>query len=371
MKPKKIIFIVNSLGQQRCIKRMEEFIENGYGIEAYGFVRKGTAVNIPEQLQVNVIGEFDNSLNYLKRILLMYRSIKQVLKNKITGGCICYYFMLDVALVSRLVCRIPYIYEESDLMHTYFRFKPWRYIFDLLDRHIIRKSVQTVMTSEGFAKYHFGENIPKNVSIITNRLNTKILELPEAHKTPPDIHRLRFAFIGVARYKSLLNFAGIILGRFPNHEFHFYGIPIDLQEQFYSLGRYPNGFFHGKFINPDELPAIYGHVDLVVSTYDAKYMNVRHLEPNKLYEAIFFRTPIIVSRNTFLADKVCSLNVGFAIDPMDENEVISFVNNLTAEDILEKQKSCAAIPKGDVVNINKGFFEKLDRILNKQANSNL
>ena len=35
--------------------------------------------------------------------------------------------------------------------------------------------------------------------------------------------------------------------------------------------------------------------DMVVATYDVTIENVRYAEPNKIYEAIFFETPIILS----------------------------------------------------------------------------
>lgn len=39
----KIIFIINIILNQRCIKRINEFIENGYDISAYSFVREGVS----------------------------------------------------------------------------------------------------------------------------------------------------------------------------------------------------------------------------------------------------------------------------------------------------------------------------------------
>ena len=34
---KKIVFIINAVSNQRCIKRVNEFVERGYNVVAYGF----------------------------------------------------------------------------------------------------------------------------------------------------------------------------------------------------------------------------------------------------------------------------------------------------------------------------------------------
>lgn len=74
-----------------------------------------------------------------------------------------------------------------------------------------------------------------------------------------------------------------------------------------SLKDINNIFFHGAFKNPIDLPKIYSKIDFIVATYDTTTLNPQYAEPNKIYEAIFFRTPIIVSYNSYLANKVNKL----------------------------------------------------------------
>ena len=64
--------------------------------------------------------------------------------------------------------------------------------------------------------------------------------------------------------------------------------------------------------------------------YDTNSGNVRIAEPNKLYESIFFETPIIVSSNTFLAKRVKQYNAGDDIDASNDSAIIDYVNNLDA-----------------------------------------
>jgi glycosyltransferase involved in cell wall biosynthesis len=131
-------------------------------------------------------------------------------------------------------------------------------------------------------------------------------------------------------------------------------------DRYYELGRkYPNIFFHGPFKNPDGLPVIYQNIDLVLSTYDVIYENVRFAEPNKLYEAIYFEVPIIVSKGTYIAEKVERLKVGFAIDPLNVMEIVSFIKSLTVQILNEKRAACAKIDKNELIDVNTEFFSKL------------
>ena len=102
---------------------------------------------------------------------------------------------------------------------------------------------------------------------------------------------------------------------------------------------------------------------MVLSTYDIDNINVRYAEPNKLYESIYFETPIIVSKGTFLADKVKDMNVGYAINGMDANEIDSFVQNLKKEDLEEKIDSIRKYDKMIAISKNPDFFEKLRKKL--------
>jgi succinoglycan biosynthesis protein ExoL len=43
-------------------------------------------------------------------------------------------------------------------------------------------------------------------------------------------------------------------------------------------------------------------------------LNNRVALPNKLYEAMYFRVPIIASRGTYLAERVLAARVGYEID---------------------------------------------------------
>ena len=120
--------------------------------------------------------------------------------------------------------------------------------------------------------------------------------------------------------------------------------------------------YHGMFRNPDDLPGVYEKIDIVLATYDATSINAQYAEPNKLYEAIYFRTPIVVSSSTFLAKKVKRLGIGYDINGLNKDEIVAFIENLSQNDLLAKQSACAAIPKETATNSNPEVFDHLNTI---------
>lgn len=354
----KVIFILSSVVNTNSIKRVNEFVERGYDVKVYGFDRELNVANRSDRIDINRIATFNNSMSYGKRIAIYYKSIKTIVKE--TSKEDLYYLIgYDVALAFTLLSRRKYIYEEPDLTYVDGG-KLFRQIGSFMDRHIIKKSVLSVFRSEGFPKFLYGDNCPDNVMAVTNRLNVQILNIPRVPKKEIS-EGLRIGFVGFLRYVTIYNFAEVLCRNFPQHEMHFYGTGTvqSWNEKFESLDKYPNCHLHGAFKSPDDLPEIYSNLDLVLSTYNTNSVNVRYAEPNKIYEAIYFDTPIIVSPGTFLADKVKRLGIGYDVDAMAEPQVIDFINSLTRESINEKIQNMHKIPQEEVLNINDKLFRYL------------
>lgn len=362
MKYKKVVFILSHIRNQNAIKRIEEFHHHSIPVEAYGFKRHDITNISSDEVFVKSIGSYDNATSYKNRVPIIYQGIKSVVKKyKRCDNVLFYLFGLDVAGLFRLQTSKPYIYEEEDLMYTYIGNSLIRNFFTRLDRYIVNKSYRTVFTSDGFAIFHFGNNWPQKVCIIPNKLKQTVLEYPPIFKQT-NIEHLRIAFVGSFRFQSVFNFAKVFLENFPNHSFHFFGSATEKEneELFDRLKVYDNCVFHGRFKNPTDLPIVYSQFDLLLSTYDVQYENVRYAEPNKLYEAIYYNTPIIVSSNCFLGDKVKKMGVGFTVDALNDVEVVDFVKGLTIDDINEKIKTISEIDKHYAIDDNTEFINQIE-----------
>lgn len=360
----KIVFILNSLQIQRVVKRLNEISKYGkYNIEVYAFNRldAGTGV-LPTGFKYEIIGEFLNTDSYLRRFIIMYKSLLKLRKKIKEEKNLLYVFGLDVAIITSLLFKKKYIYEEADLVHTYVRNSFIRGIFEKIDKRIIKKSALSIFTSHGFIKYHFESLLYNNILVIPNKLNPSILKCDSLKKNKTLIKNLKIGFVGSLRFKSVYNFGKILLNDFPQHEFHVYGI-MDKKGVFSEFFNYKNFFYHGPFKNPEMLCSIYSKLDLILSTYDREYLNIQFAEPNKLYEAIYFETPIIATRGTFLGDKVEKMKIGYTLDPLNETEVKTFISNLTLKDISEKIVNNSKIEKSYLIDDFSCLFKNIDKLI--------
>lgn len=360
----KVVFIVRTM-VPRVDKRIKEFIANGYDVEVYGFefenVRIDNSKNTAYYYNVlATIPNFPNQLSYKDRAFLFYKKIKEVINRYDKNETLFYFFTINTSFITLLIPNLIFINEESDMLFDRSKNQFVRKLIIRENKRIIKKSYKTVMTSQGFANFYYGDNVPSNIVIIPNKVNAACLDLPFVRKEPFNVNHIRFAFTGNARYESIFNMCKVVGEHFPQHEFHFYGtLNYFTNSQKQALSEFKNVFVHGPFRNPDDLPEIYSKIDFVISTYDSKGVNVQYAESNKIYEAMFYETPIIVSTNTVLETIVKRHNMGYAINALDNEEVIKTINSITEEDYLRFCASLKSIDKKESVNDNAGFFKQL------------
>lgn len=330
---KKIVFLVSSLSQPRCIKRILSFINAGYECEVYGYDRNKYNCNaLPSDVKVTVLGELNDGADYFKKLKTFRKDIKQIVKKHKNEFPIYYSFGI-ISTVFFFLKRQKYIYEISDILYGYPRFSKVLGLLKAIDKRIIRKSVVTVMTSDGFRE--FLDLDLNNIVIQPNKLNSSLVNTKRVPMHLQDNEGLVFAFVGAIRYDTIMRFAEVIGAHFPQHEFHFYGQASEkTKEKCLSLSEaYSNIKYFGAFKNPEDLEEIYKKINIVVACYTPSSLNERLAEPNKLYESLFFCKPIVVSEGIFLSKQVEKYNCGYCVDATTEQSIISFVNSLQACEI--------------------------------------
>lgn len=362
---KHVIFIVNSIRQARCLRRIEEFVSRGYDVEVYGFDRDGDTRVLPN-FPVRVIGSFSNGTSYITRL----KKIRKTIKENITcdydkSSTVIYIFNLDIVIAFLSVFKLNkyrYIYEVSDLAELTVSNKIIRAALVGVNKYSMRKAFHVVFTSEGFCDF-YNRISQHKISVIPNRVSTNCPKVENIVRAL-NVERIRIGFVGIIRFETVLNFAKVC-NTFENVEFHLFGLISDGDKYALELERMAkeshNITLHGPFQNPQDLPDIYKGIDMVLSAYPPT-PSVIYAEPNKLYEAIYFRCPIIVNKGTFLCKKVGRLNVGYVIDAMDEKCIQNFLEGLDAKSYQEKINACQAIPQEYCLNINNDFFERLESL---------
>jgi succinoglycan biosynthesis protein ExoL len=352
IKPK-IVFILESISQPRCIKRINSFISQGFDVDVYGIDRGKYNENATiSGIEINIIGKQTDGEDYFNKLINNNRAVKNILKSYISQETVFYVFGFALTLSLKINGCKNYVYEISDILYGYKKFNLIRPFFKIIDKLLIKKSLITVLTSEGFANFLFDDNWPNNIIIQPNRLNVYFRNIQRSYKPFEfDTRGYRFAYVGAFRYpNTIFRFAQIIGEHFPQNEFHFYG-DSKLTEHVIRLSKkYDNVKYFGSFKNPDDLESIYNNFDIIVACYDIQSLNERIAEPNKLYEALFFNKPIIVSKNTFLSEKVNKLNCGFAIDASNDQSIISFLDSLKINELNIIKKNISTIKYNEIID---------------------
>ncbi len=352
---RKIVFILGSISQPRLIKRIKSFISQGYDVEIYGFDRG--VYNINAQIDgktIHILGHQQSGKDYMGKFFRTIKEVRKVLKKYNGEDTLFYGTNFTITLSLKLNGCKNYIYEISDVLYGYKRFNLIRWLLKYIDIFLIRHSMLTVLTSAGFAKFFFGKNTPKNIIIQPNRLDFSFFDKKRPDNiVPRSIDSLNFSYVGAFRYpNTVFRFARLIGEKYPNHQFHFYGDSIFRNEVIEIANSFDNVKYHGPFKNPDDLVNIYSNIDIVVACYDTQSINERIAEPNKLYEALYFRKPIIVSENTFLAERVKELGCGFVINATNDHSIISFLNSITRNDLERIYKNIDKIQLEDIIDDN-------------------
>jgi glycosyltransferase involved in cell wall biosynthesis len=90
-----------------------------------------------------------------------------------------------------------------------------------------------------------------------------------------------------------------------------------------------NVHIKGAFTEDDK-PDIYSQVDIINAVYANSSENIRLADstplPNRVYDAVIFKRPIVASRNTYLAEVIAEYDLGFAVNGYSANVSDDFAN---------------------------------------------
>ena len=344
----KIIFILNSLSQPRCIRRIIAFDKADFDIVVYGFDRKIYNENLmPDHIPTVNLGFLENGQSYLKRIFYYKSKLFEVFKRHKNDNAIYYVMGMDIAFFACFWSQKAYVYEIGDIRYSFIKNKIVQAIFHRVDTYIIKRSKLTVLITEGFRELLLKNRNIDNIYIQPNRLSSYFQNKQREISFIPDNKKLRFAYVGfLGGHRDLIyNFACMVGKYYPQHSFLFYGDGGEREQIKQIAETYPNVQSYGAFKNPEDLQCIYENIDLLIACYDPFVFNQRVAEPNKFYEALFFGKPVIVSKGTFLEKKIIELGCGYAIDANDEGEVLRLIDSLTSESLNKIKSNINVIPR--------------------------
>ena len=255
------------------------------------------------------------------------------------------------------------IYEIADL-HRYIVDEQKDYIHRKLRQYLISKDRKLekyydilIVTSSAYYDLYFKDFVPKDKLLYIP--NMPKLSIYDTYKKKQS-GEFTIGYIGAVRYKKQI-YNLIEAAKQCDVKLFIAGYedaPIELEP---LCIKEPNIKWWGRFNYDKEAPILYGKCDAMYSVYDADMANVRVALPNKLYESIYCEMPIIVAKNTYLAELVEKWKVGIAVDHHEPYELIEAINQLKDKETYEYYVQNCRIQKEAMMNMkpNKSLFEKL------------
>lgn len=209
-------------------------------------------------------------------------------------------FLLHDILLKQY-CR-KYILDIRDYTYE-------KYGFYLRTVHqLIDNSFFTAISSRGFKRF-LGD---KDKMVVNHNISNfeNIEGIPSLTK---DKKVINIGFVGAIRYFDE-NIA--LIQNLPPSNYHFvyHGLEIaDCHlEEFCKNKNLSNVEFAGAFKN-EEKHTLYKEIDIINSLYGNLTMEVQSALPNRLYDALIFKKPIITTEGTYLTEVVEKYGIGFSL----------------------------------------------------------
>ena len=216
------------------------------------------------------------------------------------------------AFVISKIFRKKYVYDVFDYYVDAFRvptiLKP---AIECLDIQMMNRADAVIIVNESRIE-QIRKSVPKSLWIIHNSPDR--LPVAEGRFVPMGSanKKLKFVYVGVLSTSRFLLEIADVISEYEDVELHIGGFG-DLESHFRELSvKHSNIFFYGK-LNYDSTLALTGHCDVMLALYNPLVPNHRYTSPNKLYEAMLLKKPIIVAEHTGI-DKIVAVNhTGFVI----------------------------------------------------------
>lgn len=334
----KVCFLLTHVPNPRINKRIEVFKNSA---ETIVICTRRASQNIwePSQNVEHVI--FDIDLPSAKHIIKRYivsRDFQKKALERLEEICpnTIYAEGLDSLIIAGRYKKhhsVRIIFEVADLRENYI-VKPKRLVERIIRDRLLKKEKKEfksvdylVVTSPKFYEMHYRELIPEDKMLfIPNAPDPRAFE--KYKKKENGVFTI--GFIGGIRYirqmKMLVDAADeagcnvLFAGAG--------GTTAEYEEIKKYCEGHNNISITGKYNYDAEIARLYASVDCVYSVYDADNPNVRIALPNKLYESIICELPIIVAKNTYLAELVEEWGVGISISHTSTKELVCAISDL-------------------------------------------
>lgn len=356
------ILLAPDLTEVSTIARARAFLENGYDLTVFAFRRgrynRGFQGTWP---QIELGRTTDG--NYRARAWSLLRALGILWRHRqlLRGASILYARNLDqlaLAISVRLLLRgrTPIAYEVLDVPAALSERGVIGSTLRWIERRLLRAVRVLVVSSAGFLRSFYGpvQGYKGPAFLLENKLHPSVLNvigpLRQGHRPrrPEGKFKWVIGYFGLIRGAQTFDLICRLAEAFPDDIlFHFSGIitTVDRDHFLDTVDRHPNMIYTGEYVNPDDLPRLYGQVDFVWALdLEHAHHNSRWLMPCRFYEAGLFAVPLLAAQSFEVGDRVSDLGVGWTFAPPYDQSLIDFFAGLSRDEYEGTRQRLASLP---------------------------
>src|SRR6185437_3834257 len=264
---------------------------------------------------------------YLKRIWRLAVALLTLLRHRglFRDAEVIYAFGPDclvLCVVASLLLsmrRRRIIYELADVRHVMLETSVKGMLLRWVERVALKSTELVVVTSEAYRDDYLSamQHYPAmSTTVLENKL-TPPLPAPLEVTLPPDRRMtIRIGWFGLLRFAESWELLVRIAEQYPDRiSVYVRGYPISLPDFASRVQRVENLRYGGSYSSPGDLAQLYAEIDVSWVVYGVGTDRQRQwMLPNRFFEAIYYRVPIIAARGSLLAERVEELGIGWAVD---------------------------------------------------------
>lgn len=354
----RILSVLPLLGHPRDSKRITMLQQAGFDVEAVAFERDYHSGRMPD-CKVTVLGKIAHG-RYLERIFKICHAIpamRRVIKRNhliYTSGA----DMAFMALVAGLGLGKPVVVEIGDIREVQVSSGIKGRVVRFFDKRFINSCSLLVTTTSSFIDIYYREWLKASVPamVIENKIEAdfakKILKngIQSSVDGKPLVERpLRIGYFGGLRcewsWRVLEAFA---IAKPEDVEIVLAGYVMDPQDLPKQVEKYPNVTYLGQYKSPQDLPGLYGGVDIIWGCYrpiGPNDWNLRWARPNRFYESCLFQKPIVSRFGSCDSVDVKRYEIGLIIEDDDIHKVVDCLCKIKTEDLETWKRNMARLPR--------------------------
>lgn len=333
-----ILFFISHQPNPRFIKQINYLAQNN-NVTLLFFKRKTLAdlnKSIDSNVMIHDLGEIPNASQAVQRIGAYLKTIKKLKELfKIMSFEVLLINNIDVLLLYNTATilkkkKAKVVIEISDLREFVFSESASAKRMRNLEKILYKKYIdKLIVTSKKYHEYHFSKFFDKAVFVLENKLLSKEIQQNKI------IER-------VQNKKITIGIVGLLLRKDEYIKlFETYKNSNDVEIHIHGKGQYQNIVedyalkydninYFGPYNAFTDAEKIYKSIDIIYLVYDTDQVSLNNklALPNKLYECMYYRVPLICSKDTYLQELVVKDNIGTAINYKDEGAIEKAVKDL-------------------------------------------